>query len=117
MAAADKLRSTIQDEGQVQCSNVRRCKHTDKAGVVTVRHDLECRMAGNPANGSSRRRGPLLRRASIRSLKCGCSASITLWDSPGKDVEVLLELQHTGHVPGALVDKTNLQMHPRYVVV
>lgn len=113
MAAFDKLLSTIQDEQQVQFSNVRTCRHATKAGVVTVRHDLQCRMAGNPSNGSLHRKVPIRRRASIRSLKCGCSAAITLWDSPGKDVEVELELQHTGHVPGALVDKSNLQMHPR----
>lgn len=118
LSAFDALVLAIQDEHQVQFSKVWTCQHVSKAGVVgAVRHDLQRRMAGIPGSDSLRTGAPIVRRASIRSLRCKCSAAITVWVRPGADVKVCLELQHTGHVPGALVDRSNLQMHPRYVAV
>lgn len=117
LPAFDVLLSTIHDEEKVQFSKVRTCQQSTKAGIFTVRHDFQCRMAGAPCNISLRRGKPIVRRASIRSQKCGCPATITFWDSPGNPVRVRIELLHRGHVPGGLVDKSNLTMHERYVAL
>lgn len=59
LPAVDVLLSTIHDEEKVQFSKVRTCQQSTKAGIFTVRHDFQCRMAGAPCNISLRRGNPL----------------------------------------------------------
>lgn len=95
---------------------------TSADATTSVRNDYQCRFAGKPHSECSTRRGALpagFRMKSAKSEKCGCTASISVWESsaPDQPVRVHLYLTHTGHVPGSDNDKTSLPMHQRWVLL
>lgn len=97
-------------------------KHLSESATSTrVRTDYQCRFAGKP-HSECTRRGELpieFRMKSAKSVKCSCTASISVTEpsAAGQPLTVRLDLTHTGHVLGSDSDKTSLPMHPRFVLL